>query len=84
MWDIMSNICERAHGNLWGFIQEIFVGAQYHEEYLSNVWEIFMWAQNNVWAHVGIFVSRLMKLKPENLYLNNDHVKENHIILLKS
>ena len=25
-----------------------------------------------------------MKLRPENLYLNNDHVKENHIILLKS
>ena len=30
-----------------------------------------MWAQNNVWAHVGIFVSGLMKLRPENLYLNN-------------
>ena len=29
-----------------------------------------MWAQNNVWAHVGIFVSGLMKLRPENLYLN--------------
>ena len=31
-----------------------------------------MWAQNNVWAHVGIFVSGLMKLRPENLYLNKD------------
>ena len=55
MWNITSNICERAHDNLWGFIQEIFVGAQYYGEYLSNVWEIFMWAQDNVWAHVGIF-----------------------------
>ena len=51
----MGNICERAQGNLWSFIQEIFVGAQYHREYLSNVWEIFMWAQNNLWACVGIF-----------------------------
>ena len=50
MWEITGNICEKAHGSLWGFIQEIFVGAQYHGEYLSNVWEIFMWAQNNVWA----------------------------------
>ena len=24
-----------------------------------------------MWAHVGIFVSGLMKLRPENLYLNN-------------
>ena len=31
------------------------MGAQYHGEYLSNVWEIFMWAQNNLWACVGIF-----------------------------
>ena len=33
--------------------------------------EIFMWAQNNLWACVGIFVSELMKLRPENLYLYN-------------
>ena len=44
VWDIMGNIREKAQGNLWGLIQEIFVGAQYHGEYLSNVWEIFMWA----------------------------------------
>ena len=31
------------------------MGAQYHGEYLSNMWEIFMWAQNNLWACVGIF-----------------------------
>ena len=24
-----------------------------------------------MWAHVGIFVSELMKLRPKNLYLNN-------------
>ena len=30
-----------------------------------------MRAQNNLWACVGIFVTGLMKLKPENLYLNN-------------
>ena len=72
MWDITGNICEEVHGNLWGFIQEIFVGAYYHGEYLSNVWEIFMWAQDNVWARVCIFVSGLMKLKPENLYLNTN------------
>ena len=29
-----------------------------------------MWAQNNLWACVGIFVSGLMKLRPKNLYLN--------------
>ena len=29
-----------------------------------------MWAQNNLWACVDIFVSGLMKLRPENLYLN--------------
>ena len=29
-----------------------------------------MWAQNNLWACVGIFVSGLMKLRSENLYLN--------------
>ena len=29
-----------------------------------------MWAQNNLWACVGIFVSGLIKLRPENLYLN--------------
>ena len=29
-----------------------------------------MWAQNNLWACVGIFVSGLMKLRPENLYLS--------------
>ena len=52
----MGNISERTQGNLWGFIQEIFVGDQYHGEYLSNVWEIFMWAQNNLWACVGIFL----------------------------
>ena len=33
----MGNIYERAQGNLWDFIQEIFVGAQYHGEYLSNM-----------------------------------------------
>ena len=30
-----------------------------------------MWAQSNLWACVGIFVSGLMKLRLENLYLNN-------------
>ena len=30
-----------------------------------------MWAQSNLWACVGIFVSGLMKLRPENYYLNN-------------
>ena len=30
-----------------------------------------MWAQDSLWACVGIFlVSGLMKLEPENLYLN--------------
>ena len=29
-----------------------------------------MWAQNNLWACVDIFVSELKKLRPENLYLN--------------
>ena len=29
-----------------------------------------MWAQNNIWAYVGIFVSGLRKLRPGNLYLN--------------
>ena len=29
-----------------------------------------MWAQNSSWSYVGIFVSVLMKLRPENLYLN--------------
>ena len=29
-----------------------------------------MWAQNNLWACVDIFVSGLMKLRSENLYLN--------------
>ena len=47
------------------------MGAQHHGEYLSNMWEIFMWAQNSLWACVGIFlVSGLMKLGHENLYLN--------------
>ena len=36
------------------------------------MWEIFMWAQNNAWTHIGIFVSELMKLRPENLCLNKD------------
>ena len=27
-----------------------------------------------MWAHVGIFVSRLIKLRPENLYLNSETV----------
>ena len=31
-----------------------------------------MWAQNNAWPHIGIFVSELMKLRPENLCLNKD------------
>ena len=39
---------------------------------MSNMWEIFMWAQNNAWPHIGIFVSELMKLRPENLCLNKD------------
>ena len=30
-----------------------------------------MWAQNSLWAYVGILVSGLLKLRPENLYLNN-------------
>ena len=30
-----------------------------------------MWAQNNLWACMGIFVSGLKNLRPENLYLNN-------------
>ena len=29
-----------------------------------------MWAQNNLWACMDIFVSGLMKLRLENLYLN--------------
>ena len=29
-----------------------------------------MWAQNSLWACVGILVSGLMKLGPKNLYLN--------------
>ena len=29
-----------------------------------------MWTQNNLWVYVGIFVSGLMKLRSENLYLN--------------
>ena len=33
-----------------------------------------MWAQNSLWAYVVIFVSGLMKLRPENLYLNNGHI----------
>ena len=33
-----------------------------------------MWAQSNLWACVGIFVSGLMKLRPENLYVNNGHI----------
>ena len=37
------------------------------------MWEIFMWAQNNLWASVGIFVGGLMNLRPENLYLNRVH-----------
>ena len=65
MWDITGNICERAHGNLWGFIQEKFVGAQYHGEYLSNVWKIFMWAQNNVWTHMGIFCEQANEIKAQ-------------------
>ena len=35
-----------------------------------------MWAQNNVWAHVGIFVSGLMKLRPENLHFNWDQINQ--------
>ena len=46
-----------------GFIQEKLVGAQYHGEYLNNVQEIFMWAQNNVWAHVGIFCEWANEIK---------------------
>ena len=34
-----------------------------------------MWAQNNLWACMDIFVSGLMKLRLENLYLN----KKKHI-----
>ena len=30
-----------------------------------------MWAQNNLWVYVGIFVSGLMKLRFKNLYHNN-------------
>ena len=63
MWDLTSAICEKPHGNLWGFLQEIFVGVQYHGEYLSNVWEIFMWAQNDVWAHVVIFCEWTNEIK---------------------
>ena len=36
-----------------------------------NTWRIFQWGQNSVWAHVGIFVSGLMKLRLEYLYLNS-------------
>ena len=55
-------MCERAQGNLWGLYRDYFVGAQYSGEYLSNMWEMFMWAQNSLWAYVGIFVSGLMIL----------------------
>ena len=55
-----------------GLILGIFMGTQEHGEYLSNMWEIFMWAQSSLWAYVGIFVSGLMKLRLGNLYLNND------------
>ena len=40
-----------------------------------NIWGIFIWTQNNLWACVGIFVSGLMKLKPKTLYLNNVQAK---------
>ena len=37
-----------------------------------------MWAQNSLWDCMGILVSGLMRLGPENLYLNNCDVEKTH------
>ena len=75
MWPIMGNICERAQGNLWGLYKE----SLWEPNNMENIWVIFMWAQNNLWACVDIFVSGLTKLRPENLYLNKFKKQKIHL-----
>ena len=53
----MRNICESPSWVLY-------------EKYLGNMLEIFMGAQNSLWACTGILLSGPMKLGPEKLYLN--------------
>ena len=45
-----------------------------YEKYLGNMLEIFVGAQNSLWACIGILVSVLMKLGLEKLYLNTSNI----------
>ena len=38
MWDIIGNICERAHGNLLACVRCICEGY-----YMENIWVIYIW-----------------------------------------
>ena len=65
-WVIMWQICVRGPK----IIYEAYIGNICESPSWVIMLEIFMWAQNSLWVYVGIFVSGLIKLRPENLYLN--------------
>ena len=56
MWDIMGNICERVQDNLWGiyrkYLWEPKLGNNMEDIWIicGSMQEIFMWAQNSLWA----------------------------------
>ena len=70
----MGNICEGPSwvitwGNIW-----VICG-----KYLGSTLEIFVGAQSSLLACMVILESELMRLWPENLYLNNSQQKNIYI-----
>ena len=65
----MGNICESPRWVICG-------------KYLGNMLEIFVGAQNSLWACMGILVSVLMNLGLENLHLNKGFLLFRILILM--
>ena len=49
MWDIMSNICERAQGNLWDLYREYL----WEPNDMENIWVIYM---ENIYVYSRLFI----------------------------
>ena len=71
MWDIMGSICERTQGNLWGLYRKYL----WEPNNMENIWVIYeeyLYRLKIVYGLMWVFfVSGLMQLRLENLYLNN-------------
>ena len=63
MLGIMGSFCERAQGILWGLYGKYLWVPKLGNNmenigviYIGSVQEVLMWAQDSLWACVGIFL----------------------------